>query len=106
MSETSPTRGNAASAEAAARNTDSGPAVVPPGADTPAAAKAGDTQQMAAAMADNPTKPLEYGEDNGLAPSAGATSEAPSPSRSYRRRCRWQPGSRPSPRSSAPNSCP
>ncbi|AVP57822.1 catalase [Pulveribacter suum] len=69
---------DATSAEAAARNTDSGPATVPEGMDTPAAAKAGQTQQLAAAMPDNPAKPSEYGEAGGLAPSVGATAEAAS----------------------------
>jgi len=74
----SPIAPDQASAESAARNTDSGPAHVPPGAKTPAAARAGETQQLAAAMPHNPTKSAEYGEANGLAPSAGASAEAAS----------------------------
>ncbi|WP_313070262.1 catalase [Melaminivora sp.] len=73
-----PTQADAVSAEAAARNTDSGPAAVPSGMGGEAARKAGDTEKMVAAMPHNPTKPREYGEANGLAPSAGATVEAPS----------------------------
>ncbi|WP_313079344.1 catalase [Pulveribacter sp.] len=75
---TRPPSAQATSAEAAARNTDSGPATVPEGAKTPAAAKAAQTQQLAAGMPTNPTKPAEYGEASGLAPSTGATVEADS----------------------------
>ncbi len=69
---TKPTPAGAVSAEAAARNTDSGPAAVAKVSAGIAAKKAAQVEQMTAAMPSNPTKPLEYGEANGLAPSPGA----------------------------------
>ncbi|MEJ6023945.1 catalase [Ramlibacter sp. PS4R-6] len=65
--------------KSAARNTDSGPSRISPdaGDDLPAA-KAADTQALAASMPHNPTKPLEHGFANGVNPQPGATSEPPS----------------------------
>jgi catalase len=62
------------SAKAAARNTDSGPARLAPGAEgDPAALKAAQTEALAAAMPANPNKPAEHGFANGIAPQPGAT---------------------------------
>lgn len=60
----------------AARNTDSGPAQIPPqaAADDAHARKAAGTQALAASMPHNALKALEHGTDNGLAPQAGLTS--------------------------------
>lgn len=77
-SKSKPTPPQAASAEAAARNTDSGPAAVPAGAAGSASRKAAQLQQLAAAMPHNPAKPAEYGEAHGLQPVAGATAQAAS----------------------------
>ena len=62
-------------AQAAARNTDSGPAQPAPaaaGKGDPPTQKMIDTQALASAMPFNPTKPLEYGEANALSTPAGA----------------------------------
>ena len=63
-------------AKAAARNTDSGPAALASGGtQDPAVLKAQQTQELAAAMPFNASKPTEYGFDNALRPQAGATVE-------------------------------
>ncbi|RYF28689.1 MAG: catalase [Comamonadaceae bacterium] len=65
---------DAVAAQAAARNTDSGPAnPAPVEVDDPAATKASHTQELAAAMPYNSTKALEHGTENGLAPNPGIT---------------------------------
>ena len=65
---------DAVAAQSAARNTDSGPGNPAPVdvADAPAA-KASETQELAAAMPYNSTKALEHGTENGLAPNPGIT---------------------------------
>jgi catalase len=63
-----------ATASAAARNTDSGPSH-PGMADDPAAEKAGQTHDLAAAMPFNAQKTAEHGFANGLSPQTGATVE-------------------------------
>ncbi len=68
-------------AHSAARNTDSGPAHIPPEAaagDAPARKAAG-AQALAASMPHNTLKPLEHGTGNGLAPNAGLSSEPEHP---------------------------
>ncbi|APW39112.1 catalase HPII [Rhodoferax koreense] len=67
----------AATAKAAARNTDSGPATGPgPGAVPDVAAeKMAQTQALAAGMPHNPTKAAEHGFANGVAPQPGGTVE-------------------------------
>jgi catalase len=70
-----------AAAQAAARNTDSGPAhPAPPGAAAgdAAAQKAADTQALVAAMPANTNKPLEHGYDNAVAAPQGLTATPPS----------------------------
>ncbi len=63
-------------ARSAARNTDSGPAVLDPGLTSDVTVlKAAHTDELAAGMPFNATKPLEYGFDNALNPSPGATVE-------------------------------
>ena len=66
--------GKNAAAKSAARNTDSGPSRVSAAAsgDLPAD-KMAQTEALAAAMPHNPTKPLEHGFANGLAPQPGAS---------------------------------
>ena len=64
-------------AAAPARNTDSGPSALEPPVDA-LSAKAGETNDMAAAMPYNPTKPAEHGFKNGVAPVPGATVSPPS----------------------------
>ncbi|RYF08978.1 MAG: catalase [Comamonadaceae bacterium] len=65
---------DAVAAQAAARNTDSGPGrPAPVDVDDPAAAKASHTQELVAAMPYNSTKALEHGMENGLAPNPGIT---------------------------------
>ena len=69
-----PPKNPQASAKSAARNTDSGPSRV--GRDAPGDApadKAAQTEALAAAMPDNPTKAAEHGFANGVAPQPGAT---------------------------------
>jgi catalase len=69
----SPASPKPAAAKSAARNTDSGPSrVAAAGGDLPAE-KAAQTEQLAAGMLANPTKPAEHGFANGLAPQPGAT---------------------------------
>ena len=64
----------AAAVKASARNTDSSPASLKPGAsDDPAVLKAVHTNELAQAMPFNAGKPSEYGFQNGLEPQAGAT---------------------------------
>lgn len=72
---TPPKPASRAAAKSAARNTDSGPSKVS-GAmlDTPAR-KMVQTEELAAAMPHNPTKPAEHGFANGVKPQAGATAE-------------------------------
>ncbi|WBY02903.1 catalase [Ramlibacter tataouinensis] len=65
-----------AAAKSAARNTDSAPSRIDPGAaDDLPARKMADTQALAAAMPDNATKPAEHGFSNGVNPVPGATVE-------------------------------
>ena len=67
-------------ARSAARNTDSGPAHIPPQAtDDAAARKAASTNALAASMPHNSLKPLEHGVENGLSTNAGLTSEPDHP---------------------------
>ena len=67
-------------ARSAARNTDSGPAQIPPQAtDDPAARKAASTNALAASMPHNSLKPLEHGVESGLSTNAGLTSEPDHP---------------------------
>jgi len=63
-----------AGAQAAARNTDSGPAHLPSdtGADLPAE-KMAQVEALAVAMPHNPTKAAEHGFANAIAPQRGAT---------------------------------
>ena len=64
-----------AAAKSAARNTDSGPGrVASAGHDLPAERMAL-VEALASAMPHNPTKPLEHGFANGLAPQPGATAD-------------------------------
>ncbi|WP_406622904.1 catalase [Acidovorax sp. SDU_ACID1] len=68
---------DAVAAEAAARNTDSGPgSPAPVEVSDPAAVKASETQELASAIPYNSTKALEHGESNGLATAAGAVASA------------------------------
>jgi len=65
---------DAVAAQAAARNTDSGPAnPAPVAVKDPAVAKMSDTQELAAAIPFNSTKALEHGMENGLATNPGIT---------------------------------
>ena len=64
----------AAATAAAAKNTDSGPSTMGPATDL-ASAKAGETNDLAAAMPFNPGKAGEHGFKNGVSPPAGATVE-------------------------------
>ena len=57
----------------AARNTDSGPSRVTADAADAASRKMAETQELAAAMPDNPTKAGEHGFANGLKPRQGAS---------------------------------
>ena len=67
-----------AAAKSAARNTDSGPGrVASAGNDVPAQQMV-QVEALAAAMPHNPTKPMEHGFANGLAPQPGATVDAQS----------------------------
>jgi catalase len=63
----------AKSAAAAAHHTDSGANAIPPGADTPAAQQARETDALVAGMPFNATKASEHGFGNGTAPSTGAS---------------------------------
>ncbi|WP_436135812.1 catalase [Acidovorax sp. LjRoot129] len=65
---------SAAATAAAAKNTDSGPSTMGPATDL-ASAKAGETNDLAAAMPFNPGKAGEHGFKNGVSPPAGATVE-------------------------------
>ncbi|RZJ14086.1 MAG: catalase [Acidovorax sp.] len=65
---------SAAATAAAAKNTDSGPSAMGPATDL-ASAKAGETNDLAAAMPFNPGKAGEHGFKNGVSPPAGATVE-------------------------------
>jgi len=62
-----------AAAKSAARNTDSGPGRADSGGSDVPAQRMAQVQALAAAMPHNPTKPLEHGFANGVAPQAGAT---------------------------------
>jgi catalase len=77
----SPPTVDVAAARAAARNTDGGPThPAPPAAakgDLPAQ-KAAETQEVAAGMPHNPSKPTEYGEANAQATPPGTTVSPPS----------------------------
>ncbi len=65
---------DAVAAQAAARNTDSGPGQpAPVEVDDLAATKMSETQELAAAMPYNSTKALEHGTENGLATNPGIT---------------------------------
>ena len=61
-------------AAAAARNTDSGPSALGAPADLHST-RAGETNDLAAAMPHNPAKAGEHGFDNGVSPPAGTTAE-------------------------------
>ncbi|WP_077001199.1 catalase [Variovorax sp. KK3] len=68
-------------AHAAARNTDSAPAQPAPpaaAAGDPPSQKMAETQQLAAGMPSNESKPLEYGESNASSTPAGGTVSPPS----------------------------
>ncbi len=71
------TPGAGTAAKAAARNTDSGPSALSPGAsmDDAAAAKAMHTQALAAAMPHNANKAAEHGFRQGSCPFTGATAK-------------------------------
>jgi catalase len=65
-----------AAAKSAARNTDSGPSKVPPVApNDPAARKAAETEELAAAMPHNANKAAEHGFAAGTRPPAGVTAQ-------------------------------
>ena len=63
--------------KAAAKNTDSSPSKIQPGAD-PASRKMAETQQLAAAVPYNANKAGEHGFANGVAPQPGTTTQPPS----------------------------
>ena len=64
-----------AAAKSAARNTDSGPSQVTAALFDDTSRKAAQTQELAAAMPHNPTKPAEHGFANGTRPPQGASAK-------------------------------
>ena len=70
--------GSALSSPTAAGTTSSGPSH-PGDPENSMAAHAAEQEALAAGMPSNENKPLEYGYDNAVAPSEGASSDMPSP---------------------------